>query len=196
MKSKNADLNTKKSDSTDGMEWFVLRDENKFGPFSFHEILQMLQTKEIFEYDYVWNKAELESWKLVSEIPSFASEKIKGLRPAGQPQVEEVFFRRRHARAKYGASILIHNNKEVWRGQSLELSSGGAGLILNTDSIQNGDSLFLHFKAGDGVPPFNATCRIVSKKTINGSSVRYGVKFTNISVVIQTAIKKFTKGAA
>ncbi|MEZ0390636.1 MAG: PilZ domain-containing protein [Pseudobdellovibrionaceae bacterium] len=180
----------------EGAEWYVLRDDNKYGPFSFVEMVKMLQEKKLFEFDYAWNRTKMNSWYRISEIDDFQPEKIKALKDQDPGNMTDVFYRRRHARARYGASILLHNNKEVWRGMSLEVSAGGAGLVIESDEIQVGQSLFLHFKAGDGVPPFNAVCTIVSKTPIKGLEHRYGIKFTSISQTIQQAIKKYTDNAA
>jgi hypothetical protein len=173
-------------------DWYVLRDENKYGPFLYLELIKMLQEKKVLEFDYVWNRSKMESWKRISEVEDFHEDQIRELKEAGGADLKDVFFRRRHGRANYGASILLHNNKEVWRGNSLEVSAGGAGLLIESGDIQVGQNLFLHFKAGDGVPPFNAVCTIVSKAAVKGKMHRYGVRFTSISQSIQQAIKKFT----
>lgn len=177
-------------------EWFVLKgDDTKYGPFCYLELVKRLQEKSVHEFDYVWT-ARLDGWTRISEASDFSPEKIKELKKVGSNEAAKVFFRRRHARALYGASILIHDNRAVWKGQSCEISPGGAGLLVESDEIQIGQVLFLHFKAGDGVPPFNAVCSIVSKHTEKGKEVRYGVKFTSISRSIQAAIKKYTDQAA
>lgn len=175
-------------------EWFVLKGENKYGPFPFLDMVKMLQEKKLFEFDYVWN-LKMDGWKRVADVPEFQPKQIRDLKNSGKP-VGDVFFRRRHARVDYGASILIHNKKEVWKGQSLEVSPGGAGVVLDSDQILVGEQLFLHFKAGDGVPPFNATCEIVSKHPHGKSQTRYGVKFVQISQSVQRAIKKLSEKAA
>jgi len=177
-------------------DWFVLKGENKYGPFSYLEIVRLLQEKNLFEYDFVWNR-ELPSWIRVSECASFSAEKIKELHASKEPYVDEIFFQRRHARAKYAASVIVHNNKILWKGRSLEVSAGGAGLLLDTTKIDPGQTIFLHFKVGDDVPPFNAVCSVVSKQIQpTGHEVKYGVKFTHISREIQDAIKTYTQKAA
>lgn len=179
----------------EGNEWYILRAENKYGPFTYHEVIKMLQEKKVFEFDYAWNRSKMQSWFRISEIDDFKPERIKALREKDGDHLPEIFYRRRHARAKYGASVLLHNNKEVWKGHSLEVSAGGAGLVLDSGEVQVGQTLYLHFKAGDGVPPFNAVVKIVSKHP-QGKNFRYGVKFTSISQTIQQALKKFTDEAA
>ena len=170
--------------------WYLLRGENKYGPFSYLDVVKMLQEKKAFEFDFIWH-SEMDAWKRISEVADFQPDKIRNLKDSPEAKSADVFFRRRHARANYGASILVHNNKDVWTGNSIEVSPGGAGVVLETDTLTVGMSLHLHFKAGDGVPPFNASCTVTSKAKVDGG-FRYGFKFTSVSQSIQIAIKKYT----
>ncbi|MNL46852.1 PilZ domain protein [compost metagenome] len=158
----------------------------------------MLQEKTLFEYDYIWH-SQLPAWKRVAEVEDFSPESIKAM--ASEPGVAEVFFRRRHARANYGASLIVHNNKTVFRGQALEISAGGAGVLIESAHLQPGQSLFLHFQPGDGVPPFNAVCQIVSKQYVQDDNsetqpIKYGVKFTTLSQSVRENIKNYTAAKA
>ena len=177
--------------------WYVLKDGNNYGPFSKLELVQMLQTKTLFEYDFVWHHS-FNVWKRLAESPDFNPEKIKELKDVNLAEVSEIFFRRRHIRAQYGCSLIIHNNKTVFKGKSLEISAGGAGVLIENSDFQPGQNLYLHFKPGDGVPPFNATCQIVSKQfvdpTKNSSmTLKYGVKFINVSPATREAIRSYTE---
>ena len=177
-------------------DWFILKGENKYGPFAYLEIVKLLQEKNLFDYDFVWNR-DMPTWVRVAECESFAPAKIKELHSSNESYVDEIFFQRRHARAKYAASVIVHNNKILWKGKSVEVSAGGAGLLLDTTKIDPGQTVFLHFKLGDDVPPFNAVCSVVSKQIQpTGHEVKYGVKFTHISREIQDAIKSYTLKAA
>ncbi|MFS4458193.1 GYF domain-containing protein [Bdellovibrio sp. HCB2-146] len=177
-------------------EWFILRDGNNLGPFCRLEVITMLQEKTLFEYDFIW-KNKMQTWKPVAEVPEFSPEKMRELCDSQEVSVKEVFFRRRHPRAAYGASIIVHNSKMVFKGHAFEISAGGAGIMIENKELQPGQSLFLHFQPGDGVPPFNAVCQIVSKQHVSGVSreeapVKYGVKFTNLSQSVRETIKNFT----
>ncbi|MDG0815625.1 GYF domain-containing protein [Bdellovibrio svalbardensis] len=182
-------------------EWFILKEGNNYGPFSQVELVQMLQEKTLFEYDYVWH-AKLPAWQRIAEIEDFAPETIRALKQSHEQGLAEIFFRRRHARASYGASLIVHNNKTVFRGQALEISAGGAGVLIDNPNLQPGQSLFLHFQPGDGVPPFNAVCQIVSKQFVKDGSdasvdpVRYGVKFTTLSQSVRESIKNYATAKA
>jgi hypothetical protein len=176
-------------------EWFVLKGETKYGPFPYLDLVHMLQDKRLFEYDYVWN-LKLEGWRRIADVPEFQEEQIRSLRESGLSKISKIFFRRRYARATYGSSIVMHNNKEVFKGQTLEISAGGAGVVMSTGDFSTGNQIFLHFKAGDGVPSFNATCEVVSRHDMGDGNFRYGLKFVSISQSVQKAIKKFTDKAA
>ena len=180
--------------------WYILKEGNNYGPFSKLELVQMLQEKTLFEYDYVWH-AKLNAWKRVAEIEEYAPESIRLMKDSGVSEISEVFFRRRHARASYGCSLIVHNNKTVFKGRSMEISSGGAGILIDNPNLQPGQNLFLHFQPGDGVPPFNAVCTVVSKQMVKDTksaldSVKYGVKFTSISQSVRETIRQFTQKAA
>ena len=176
--------------------WFILKSGNNYGPFSKLEIVQMLQERTLFEFDYIWAQ-KLPAWKRVAEVEDFNPGHIKTLKESGMTEVSEVFFRRRHARVNYGCSLIVHNNKSVFKGKAMEISAGGAGILIENPNFQPGQTIFLHFQPGDGVPPFNAVCEIVSKQTLKDTlgltnPVRYGVKFTSITQSVKETIKEFT----
>ena len=189
---KNKKLSVVSDNNTEPEAWYVLRGKNKYGPYTYFELIRLLQQKTLFEYDFVWN-VKMDNWKAIAEAPEFNSEKIRGLQKETNPEVREVFFRRRYSRIRMGSSILIHDNNKVWRGESLEVGLGGAGIVLPTDKLEIGQIIYLHFKAGDLVPPFNANCEIANKCTVQGGGVRYGLKFVNISRAVLTEIEKLTE---
>ncbi len=174
-------------------EWYVLKDANNYGPFSKIEVVQMLQAKTLYEFDYVWNAA-MSSWKKISEAPEFSTSEMKKLQESAHPDISEIFFRRRHLRAPYGCSIIVHDNKRVYRGQSIEISAGGAGIVLSSMHFMPGDQMFLHFQPGEGVPSFNAACVVVSKNQFGkDGKVKYGLKFSHVLSEARESIKSYTQ---
>lgn len=181
-------------------EWYVLKGENRFGPFAFTDVLKMLQQKVVFEFDFAWHPG-LSTWKRIADLEAFGSENINQLKTTLMPDIEDVFFRRRHRRVEYGATVLIHDNKQIWKGQGVEISAGGAGVVMENSVLQPGQILHLHFKPCDGVPPFNAVCEIVSKKYVDGvkdknAPIRYGLKFTNINEQTQKVLNDYSKSGS
>lgn len=183
------------SDDSIAVEWFVLKGENKYGPFTYFDLIKMLQTKNVFEHDYVWHNS-MRGWMRVAEIEDFRPQNIRKLKDSNMPELTEVFFRRRHMRVAHGASLLVHDNNSVWKGHSMEISAGGAGIIVENAFLQPGQTIYLHFKPGDGLPPFNAVCEIISKKFIRAhdeGAVQYGVKFIRINQQTQKSLESFTE---
>lgn len=177
-------------------EWFILKGENKFGPFSYVDVIKMLQQGVVYEFDFVWYKG-LDKWTRLAELKAFLPDHVRQLKDTLMPEISEVFFRRRHRRAEFGGTILIHDNKKVWKGQAVEISAGGAGVVMENSTIIPGQNLYLHFKPGDGVPPFNAICEVVSKQYVENikdqaQAVRYGLKFKSISEEARKHIQEYT----
>ncbi len=180
---------------SDAPEWFILKGQNRFGPYSLFDVVKLLQSRSLFEYDYAWNPS-LETWHLIAELEEFKAEKIKLLKDSTHPELTDVFFRRRHGRANYGASLIVHNNSKVWKGTSFEISPGGAGIELESGQLQIGQSVSIHFKPGDDVPPFNAKCEVVSVRTQesdNKKKVIYGIKFLELAELTQDYLAQFTE---
>lgn len=164
-------------------EWYVLKGDLRFGPFTQAEVVRLIQDKSIALTDYIW-QPKMKAWEKIDSIEEFSAESVRKLKDSGLPGLNEVFFRRRHARVAYGASIIVHNDKQVFKGKSMEIAEGGAGLLLDTDSLEQGQKVFLHFKPAAELPAFNARCEVISKRMINSADksapVHYGVKFSEI----------------
>lgn len=167
-----------------GEEWFILKGDDQSGPFTFHDLVKMLQDKTLFEFDYIWKPGQ-DSWKRVAEVTEFAPEQIKDLKSSRMNSISNIFFRRRFKRREFGGTLIVHDNKKVWHGKSLEISEGGAGLIMFNAMVLPGQTLYLHFRPSGSVPPFNALVEVVSKKYVKGvqdfnAPMSYGVRFIKI----------------
>ncbi len=178
-------------DAESDRAWYILKQNNNYGPFSKREMVQMLQSKTLFEYDFIWKKNQ-DSWKRLSDIPEFQPDQIKLIFNSWAHDKDgELFFRRRHARANYQSSLIIHDRKKIFKAHSLEISAGGAGLTIENVDFKVNHELYLHFRSSDQVPAFNAICKVVSQ-----SSAKYGVQFTQISAAAKDSIEKYIKKAA
>jgi PilZ domain/GYF domain 2 len=181
---------------TSADEWFALKGELRFGPFAYTEIVRLLQDKSMYESDFVWHVG-MSEWQKIADLPEFTADAIKKLRETGLPTLNEVFFRRRHTRVQHDCSILMHNNQKVFRGKGLEISAGGAGIVLDVRESKNldvGHQVFLHFKPASDLPPFNAVCEVVSRRPVNTADpvapMHYGVKFLKIEAKLSQAIEQ------
>jgi len=166
-------------------QWYVLKGKNRFGPLLYLDLIRMLQDKSVFEYDYVWAQG-LEGWKRIAEVQVFSADHIRGLFGSDDDSESKLFHRRSYPRAKYEATIIVHDNANVWKGKTVELSEGGAGVIIDNAMILPGQNVYLHFKPGPLSKSFNVLCEVVSKRYVKGirdkdAPVVYGIKFININ---------------
>ena len=174
-------------------DWFVLKGENKFGPFAYFDILKMLQQGAVFEFDFVWHEG-LDGWKRLAELPDFAKNQIQALRQSEGPETRNVFSQRRHKRVLCHGEILVHDNKKVWTGHTVELSEGGAGVVMQNAMLLPGQDIHMHFKPAEGMPAFNAMCEIVSKEYVaelksRETPIRYGLRFKSLNLETQKILK-------
>ncbi len=165
-------------------EWFVLKGENRFGPFSYVDVLRMLQQKIVFPFDLTWS-ASLDGWRRFAELDGFQPEKIRDFY-ANSKQKDEIFVQRKFPRKAFGGRVVIHDNLTIWRGEGYEISKGGVGIHMNNSLIVPGQHVFVHFRKDNEWPAFNAVCEVVSKKFVNDSSpVQYGLRFLSLSQEVQ-----------
>jgi hypothetical protein len=175
-------------------EWFVLKGENRFGPFTYTEVIKMLQQKTVFPFDFVWHTG-MENWKRVAEVADFAADNIRKLFSKTGKSKEEVFLQRRFKRRQYTGRVIIHDGASLWRGQGFEISKGGVGVTMQNTMVVPGQQLTVHFNGHDEWPAFNATCEVVSKKFVGAANapVEYGLRFLSLS---QEAQDEFYKKVA
>ncbi len=176
-------------------QWHVLRGETKSGPFSYLEVISMLQGKDVFEFDYIWKK-DMKNWERIALLEEFSSEAIGHLKKNEDIEVKDVFHRRRHLRTAFQERALVHNNKCFWNGKGIEISSGGAGIIMENATLQPKDVLFIHFVPSGEIPAFNAICEVVGKQYVDGvekkdEPIRYDVKFTGLDIKARKNISVF-----
>jgi hypothetical protein len=178
------------------MSWYILRGEERQGPFEFTDVVRLLQEKIIFEYDFVWRNG-MENWIRIAEVQDFSPDAIRSVLKADK----DIFVRRKHARLMYECPLVAHDNKSFWPGYTLEISEGGAGVVIENAMLLPSQNIYLHFKPGSHTKPFNVLCEVVSKKYIQNVKDRldpmvYGVKFINIPKQEKDLIKVLSLQAA
>ncbi|MBL7687891.1 MAG: DUF4339 domain-containing protein [Bdellovibrionaceae bacterium] len=177
--------------------WFVLKGDHRFGPFEYLELIRLLQEKSIGDWDFVWSKRHTK-WVRLSMLPEFQPDHIKGLRETLSEKlgrsINEVFFRRRFARASFDGSILIHDNKKLYRGRSMEMGAGGLSVQLAAEEavLKVGDHVHLHVKPSAETPAFNSACEVMSVRSLStgdaNSPVVFGMKFIGLEDNVRTEL--------
>jgi len=179
----------------DKREWFIFRDSRQFGPYSYYEMIKLLQTKRLYDYDFVWSPG-LSTWVKLYQIPEFSSDVIQKLARSSDPNVSQVFFRRRYPRVSLKHKAFLHNSKKWWSVETTEVSAGGVGLVVpKTEDIQVRDQMILHLTsaAHATLPPFNALCEVVSIKPYSENQLKLGLSFVALNQDIQLNLKLFTE---
>lgn len=166
-------------EKTHSVEWFVMKGQSQFGPFSKGDIIRMMQERAVYEFDFIWN-ASMKDWARLAEVQEFSAQAITDLYKSKSEKGS--FLDRKHARQKFEGKILVHNNDEVWVADGKEISAGGLGLYISNALIVPGQQVYLHVRGVDGREPFNVIGEVVSKKFSKDASSRnnrieYGVRF-------------------
>ena len=170
-------------------EWFVLKGEHRFGPFSYVDVVKMLQQKVVFPFDFIWH-AGLQDWKRVATIEEFSPAYIRQLFDKTGKN-SDAFAQRKFKRSKFNGRVILHDNLTLWRGEGFEISRGGVGVLMKNGLIVPGQQLHVHFTAFEDFPAFNAVCEVVSKKFVNDDSpIEYGLRFLSMSTDAQEEFYK------
>lgn len=165
-------------------KWFILRGENKFGPFEYPSMLSMIQNGELFDYNYIW-AAHLEGWMPLGEVPEFSKDRLALLINSKDP-MSFAFFHRGADRAEIKIQVLGHNQEYFFDGQTESVSVNGALVLLNNPLLLPGQKLMLHFKECEINPKsFNVLSQIVrknfSRQRLNvKSGIHYAIKFLQV----------------
>lgn len=171
-------------------EWFILKGENKFGPFSYTDVVKMLQQKVVFPFDFIWHSG-LERWCRVAELNDFTEDNIRKLFTTNEGKKKDVFVERQFKRKKFEGRVLVHDNLTLWKGQGFEISKGGVGVTMKNALVVPGQQVFVHFKGEGTFPAFNAVCEVVSKKFVNDDTpVQYGLRFLSLTQEVQDEFYK------
>lgn len=169
--------------------WFLYREQQKFGPYRYLEIISLLQLSTCGPDDFIW-KPGFADWQRIRACPDFAEPVLKKL--AGMKKhmtAEKVFIERRFPRVPYDTEVILHDDQRVMFGNAKSLSEGGAFVEVPKVSHQKGDRLKLHFTPGDISAPFNCIAEVtqVSKQ----KPVGYNVKFIYLEEDDRKRIAKF-----
>ena len=173
--------------------WFLYKDKEKYGPYRFLEIVQILQEKKCEAADFVW-KPGLSDWERIRNVPEFEPQILKKLANvkslSGVP-LETVFIKRAFPRVPYDSEVILHDDKQVVIGNATTISEGGAFVRVAKPTHQRGDRLKLHFSAA-GVPvPFNCIAEVT--QVCKTEPTGYCLKFIYLEEEDQDRIAKYAR---
>lgn len=154
--------------------WFLYKDNTKFGPYRFLELVRLLQTNACGGDDFVW-KPGFEDWTRLRLCPEFEEKTLKKLAHLKNFGTEKVFIQRRFPRVPYQSEVILHDEKRVIFGAAKSLSEGGAFLEVGKTTHVKGDRIKIHFTPGAVSTPFNCIAEVT--QVIKGPPSGYNVKF-------------------
>lgn len=154
--------------------WFLYRDNTKFGPYRYLELVRLLQTNACAPDDFVW-KPGFEDWARLRHCPEFEELVLRKLVHLRNFGTEKVFIQRRFPRVPYESEVILHDEKRVVFGAARSLSEGGAFLEVSKLTHVKGDRIKIHFTPGAVSVPFNCIAEItqVSKGPPSGYNVKF-----------------------
>lgn len=167
-----------KSENT---SWFVLIGEQKYGPYDYKTVIQMIQANQLMDFNYVWAD-HLEAWTPMYQLEEFSKDRFKLLLQE-QSEYLSSFTRRQGERIEVKMPIIGHNSIRFFDGEIVSLSEHGALCLLNSPLVQVGDQIKLHVKSVDNqYEAFNIEGEIIrknySKQRLNAQSgLYYAIKF-------------------
>lgn len=174
-------------------EWYILRGEMKYGPYEYGALIHMIQTGELFDYNYAW-APHMESWMLLGDLPEFSKDRLARLIET-QDHLSGAFIRRGSPRKEVDIDVYAHNDHKFSDGKCTSISENGALVLLNDPLLLPGQEIVIHFRNGENnTTGFNVKAEIIrknfSKQRINvKSGLHYAVRFLQVQKSGQDQIK-------
>ncbi len=182
-------------------EWHVLKGSSQYGPYSYEQMISMLQEKTLFGFDYVWSP-HMTTWGALAELSEYSPDRIASL--AKKNENSKVFIHRSHERAVCDWRAYIHNDQKFWKGKIESISIGGALILMENPLLLPGDVLTIHIPSSTNMKtPFNAKGEVLSKRLVkervtHDTQIYYAIKFSQVQPFGETQITKhiesITKG--
>lgn len=179
--------------------WYVLIGDQKYGPYDYKTMINMLQTNQLMDYNYVW-AAHLEGWTQIHQLEDFSKDRFQLLLQKESDYLT-AFIKRDKPRIEVNIPLLGHNSIRFFDGKVTSISESGALCLLNTPLVQVGDQLKIHLKAKeDSAASFNIEAEVIrknfSKQRLNSKSgLYYAIRFNDIQSIGLNQIQKWVTAA-
>ncbi len=173
--------------------WFLFKDNTKFGPYRYLEVVRLLQNNTCAPDDFLW-KPGFTDWQRLRACPEFAEPVLKKLVHFKNVSSEKVFIHRRFPRVPYDSEVILHDDKSVLFGAVRSLSEGGAFLEVSKITYARGDRLKLHFTPGGVKVPFNCIAEVT--QVTKGEQKGYNVKFIYLEEDDRKRIAQYAESVA
>lgn len=162
-------------------KWYILRGENKYGPFEYQTMITMIQNGELFDYNYVWSPS-MEGWQPLGEVEEFSKDRLSLIIKTKDP-MSHAFSRRGADRAEIAIPICGHSDEFFFNGQLISISVNGALALINNPLLLPGQKMTINLAQNSvNLKSFNVLAQIVrknfSRQRLNvKSGLNYAIKF-------------------
>jgi hypothetical protein len=185
-------------------EWHVLKGDVKYGPYTYADVLKMMQENILFNFDYVWSP-HLDSWTSIAELPEFTAERIAIVaqknKPSGkdtEKNNESPFNNRKNERIMCKLPVFVNDNFRMWSGVAENLSEGGALILMENPILLPGHIVSVHFRNVEGAIPFNCTAEVINKRLTkqrlqHNTGIYYAIRFLQVGKDGVGQIEKWIK---
>jgi hypothetical protein len=164
-------------------DWYVLKAQQKFGPYSYEDMVMMKQNRQLYDFDYVW-KTGFNVWMPVAHVDELSSTRfLQWLKE--NPKNSNHLIRRENNRILYTTPLTIHNDISLWKGHSDSLSLNGALLTMNNPFVLPGQNIHIHFESARTTDiAFSLIGEVIGKKYSTqrlkyNSPLQYVVRFNH-----------------
>jgi hypothetical protein len=164
-------------------DWYILKAQQKFGPYSYEDMISMKQNKQLYDFDYVW-KMGFKVWMPVALVDDLSLNRfLQWL--SESPKNSSHLLQRKTKRILHTTPVNIHNNISLWKGHTDSISINGALVTMNNPFILPGQDVHIHFESARPTDiAFSVTGEIVGKKYSTqrlkySSPLQYIVRFTH-----------------
>lgn len=179
-----------------GQNWYVLRGEMKYGPYEYKSLITMIQSGELYDYNFIW-APHLETWTLLGELPEFSKDRLCRLIET-KDHLAGAFIERKAPRKDVVVPVFAHNQEHFFDGHTVSISDNGALILMNDPLLLPAQKIILHFRQCDLNPvSFNVEGEIIRKNFTKHrlnvkSGLHYAVRFLQVQEHGQLQIKNWT----
>lgn len=179
--------------------WYVLIGSQKYGPYEYRTVIEMLQSNQLMDFNYVWAE-HLENWTPIYQLEEFSKDRFQ-LILQNESELKTAFVKRTSSRTDKHVPVIGHNSIRFFDGEIVSISESGALCLINSPLVQVGDQIKLHVRLGTtDETSFNVEAEIIrknfSKKRLNSKSgLYYAIRFTEVQSVGIKQIRQWLTAA-
>lgn len=165
-------------------KWYVLIGDQKKGPYEFKTIIQMIQSHQLMDFNYVWAD-HLETWTPIYLLEEFSKDSFDQILNS-KSELSSYFIKRKSPRIEIKVPVVGHNTIRFFEGETISISKSGALCLLNSASIEVGDHLKIKLTSTDSANySFNVEASVLRKnysqdKNHPQTGLYYAIRFDEI----------------